>query len=62
MPGGGGYGDPLSRDAQAVARDVALGFVSVAAAAAEYGVVLDEDGQLDSAATQKRRQLRHNPG
>ncbi|CAH2598708.1 N-methylhydantoinase B [Rhodovastum atsumiense] len=32
-PGGGGWGDPARRDPQAVARDVALGYVSAAAAA-----------------------------
>jgi N-methylhydantoinase B len=39
--GGGGYGDPLERSVADVVRDVADGFVSVAAAAAVYAVVLD---------------------
>jgi N-methylhydantoinase B len=51
--GGGGYGDPLERDPEAVARDVAAGAVSVAAAAAIYGVVCG--GGLDLAATDARR-------
>jgi N-methylhydantoinase B len=38
--GGGGWGDPLLRDPELVARDVRWGKVSVAAAAADYGVVL----------------------
>jgi N-methylhydantoinase B len=38
--GGGGFGDPISRDPDAVAFDVAEGLVSVAAAAREYGVVV----------------------
>lgn len=38
--GGGGYGDPLARDPARVAADVREGYVSIAAAAAEYGVVL----------------------
>ena len=38
--GGGGYGDPHAREPARVARDVELGFVSVAAAKAQYGVDL----------------------
>ena len=55
MPGGGGYGDPLTRDAQAVANDVKLGLVSADAALADYGVVLDKNAGVDTAATQTRR-------
>ncbi len=40
-PGGGGYGDPLQRDCASVQRDVRAGFVSIAAAQAQYGVRLD---------------------
>ena len=54
-PGGGGYGDPFTRDAQAVLRDVTLGFVSRDAAAREYGVVITPDGALDDAATANLR-------
>ncbi len=43
-PGGGGYGSALQRPIADVAHDVELGLVSVAAARAEYGVVLDVDG------------------
>jgi N-methylhydantoinase B len=53
-PGGGGYGDPLERDPEAVARDVAAGVVSPAAARSAYGVVLT-DGGVDSAATEAER-------
>jgi N-methylhydantoinase B len=38
--GGGGWGDPLDRDAELVIRDVAWGKVSRAGAAADYGVVV----------------------
>jgi N-methylhydantoinase B len=38
--GGGGWGDPLERDAGQVVRDVAWGKVSRQAAAADYGVVI----------------------
>jgi N-methylhydantoinase B len=53
---GGGYGDPLLREPAAVARDVARGAVSPAAAAEIYGVVLTADGGADIAATIVRRQ------
>lgn len=41
-PGGGGYGDPLTRDPAAVGRDVLAGLVSLDSAEQEYGVILDE--------------------
>ena len=53
--GGGGYGDPLTREAELVAGDVAAGLVSVARAEAIYGVVLHE-GAVDAAATARLRQ------
>ncbi len=39
--GGGGYGDPIDRDPEAVLRDVLDGLVSEPAAGDVYGVVLD---------------------
>jgi N-methylhydantoinase B len=39
--GGGGLGDPAERDPAAVQRDVAAGYISAAAAADNYGVVVD---------------------
>jgi N-methylhydantoinase B len=54
-PGGGGFGDPHARDPARVARDVALGYVSQAAAARDYGVALLSDGGVDAAATAKLR-------
>jgi len=36
-PGGGGYGDPAKRDPEAIAEDVAEGYVSAGAAAKLYG-------------------------
>jgi N-methylhydantoinase B len=41
IAGGGGWGDPLERDPNAVLRDVRHGLVSPQAAAQEYGVVVD---------------------
>jgi len=49
-PGGGGYGDPLERPAETVLEDVLDGYVSRAAAARDYGVVLAGD-TFDAAAT-----------
>jgi N-methylhydantoinase B len=49
--GGGGWGDPLERPVERVRRDVLGGFVSVAAARRDYGVVLDAEGRVDAAAT-----------
>lgn len=53
--GGGGRGNPLERETWRVARDVQRGYVSVAAAEREYGVVLLDDGTVDEAATQRLR-------
>lgn len=53
--GGGGYGDPYRRDPERVSRDVRLGYVTPEAAAREYGVVCDERGHIDLAATAARR-------
>lgn len=52
--GGGGYGDPIDRDPQAVLRDVVLGLVTPGAARDMYGVVLDGD-RVDETATAERR-------
>ncbi|MEM8665459.1 MAG: hydantoinase B/oxoprolinase family protein [Pseudomonadota bacterium] len=59
QPGGGGFGDPLSRDPFAVLADVKDGFVSVSGAEQDYGVVLDASGTaIDAAATQAARARR----
>jgi N-methylhydantoinase B len=58
-PGGGGFGDPRTRDPARVARDVALGYVSRQAASRDYGVAFCEDGSVDASATaQLRREAR----
>jgi N-methylhydantoinase B len=57
--GGGGYGSPLERPAELVAEDVRQGYVSIEAAADDYGVVIDRATlALDRAATEKRRAAR----
>lgn len=53
--GGGGYGDPIERDVDAVARDVARGLVSVQAARNIYGVVM-KGTDADAAASEQLRQ------
>jgi N-methylhydantoinase B len=50
-PGGGGFGDPGTRDPERVARDVRLGYISRGAAENDYKVVLNQDGSVDAAAT-----------
>lgn len=62
--GGGGYGDPLLRDPDDVAADVANGKVSAGAASDLYGVVLHPSGQADLDATAARRDelRRHRTG
>ena len=53
--GGGGYGDPLSRELDRVARDLRLGYLDPRQAELRYGVVLDEDGAIHPAATEDLR-------
>ena len=66
--GGGGWGDPVARPAAQVLEDVLDEYVSVAAAAREYGVVLTGDLwdltlAVDEVATAKRRAaMRSAPG
>jgi N-methylhydantoinase B len=43
--GGGGFGDPLDRDAAQVRHDVLEGYVSLEQARAAYGVVFDGEGE-----------------
>jgi len=54
-PGGGGYGAPRERAAAAVAEDVRLGYVSIEAAARDYGVAVDAAGHVDDARTAQLR-------
>jgi N-methylhydantoinase B/oxoprolinase/acetone carboxylase alpha subunit len=53
--GGGGYGSPLDRDPVRVVRDISEGWITSGRAESVYGVVLDERGHVDSAATETRR-------
>ncbi|MBB3035915.1 hydantoinase B/oxoprolinase family protein [Hoyosella altamirensis] len=66
--GGGGYGDPLRRDPDSVARDVVNGKVTADGARSNYGVVV-ADGELDEDSTadlrarmlEERRERSHVP-
>ncbi len=62
-PGGGGFGDPLLRETEAVETDLNMGYISRRTAEEDYGVVIAEvtrfAGQdryrVDPAATSRRR-------
>jgi N-methylhydantoinase B len=53
--GGGGYGSPLERDPELVARDVREGYISRRRARASYGVSLRR-GRVDVVATARERE------
>ena len=53
---GGGYGDPIDRNPESVARDVRIGMTGRYAAQKVYGVVLNEAGAVDEKATEKQRE------
>jgi N-methylhydantoinase B len=55
LAGGGGMGDPATREPALVARDVRDGLVSIEDARSVYCVALDTDGRLDTAATARLR-------
>jgi N-methylhydantoinase B len=59
--GGGGYGDPLLRDPQAVEADVVNGYVSIEKAREDYGVVIDPTTlKVDLEETDKVRAERYS--
>lgn len=57
LPGGGGWGDPLDRDPDAVRKDVRNEIITSRSAREEYGVVFLDDGSLtvDAPATMALR-------
>lgn len=67
-PGGGGYGKPYERSAEAVARDVARGYIAGDFAERVHGVILNDTGGVDRERTQgarspaARRTSRKDPG
>lgn len=52
--GGGGFGDPLTRDPLRVAADIAAGYIDRRIARARYGVAV-VNGKIDKSATKKAR-------
>jgi N-methylhydantoinase B len=53
--GGGGFGDPLHREPDRVARDVVDEYISPESARDVYGVVMDAGGRVDEEATDRLR-------
>ncbi len=53
--GGGGWGDPLKRDEELVARDVEFGYVTMSGAKKDYGVVVRRNFTADHEATKRLR-------
>ena len=54
---GGGYGNPLNREAEKVASDVADGYLTPEEALGAFGVALNAMGQVDAEATRIARRL-----
>jgi N-methylhydantoinase B len=59
--GGGGWGDPLDRPYQEVARDVRWGKVSEAGARDDYGVVLGDPAATDRLRARLRKERPADP-
>ena len=55
LPGGGGFGDPATRDPDQVAADVADGLITRDTALQQYRVALAADGAVDRTATARLR-------
>ena len=63
QPGGGGWGDPLEREPEQVARDVRNGKVTPQSARREYGVALDEGfAVLEEETDRLRSEIRASRG
>ena len=54
LPGGGGFGDPRTRDPQRVIDDVLDGLITAEEAQRDYGVVI-ANGTVDEVATRQAR-------
>ena len=53
--GGGGYGLPHEREVEKVQSDVIDGYISIEAAANEYGVIITDDFEINWDATNRLR-------
>lgn len=60
-PGGGGYGDPWTREVELVEEDLRQGLISVETAEREYGVVVDATGAVDRERTDEQRSSAARP-
>jgi N-methylhydantoinase B/oxoprolinase/acetone carboxylase alpha subunit len=61
-PGGGGWGNPLDRDVQAVLEDIIDEIITRKQARNEYGVILNDDGDaVDHKKTEALRQSMREP-
>jgi N-methylhydantoinase B/oxoprolinase/acetone carboxylase alpha subunit len=56
LPGGGGLGDPHTRDVKSVQDDVIDGLITADEARRDYGVAIDPHGKVDQAETARLRQ------
>ncbi|PTB16800.1 methylhydantoinase [Trinickia symbiotica] len=59
-PSGGGFGDPLDRDPDAIRNDMQRGMLSAEAAFKDYGVVFESDGSINYGATDVARAERRS--
>jgi N-methylhydantoinase B len=57
LPGGGGFGDPATRDPDQVAADVADGLITRETAERDYRVALAADGRVNATATAQLRAM-----
>jgi 5-oxoprolinase (ATP-hydrolysing) len=55
LAGGAGYGDPRERSYAAIERDIMEGYVTPQGALESYGVILDGEGRIDVAASERER-------
>lgn len=57
LPGSGGYGDPLNRDPERVAQDVASGKIAAETAERVYGVPVTSEGEITADVTSVRNEI-----
>ena len=55
VAGGGGYGDPLERDYALAEKDFLHGLLSSEHLYQEYGIVIDDQDKVDTAASDRLR-------
>ena len=60
VAGGSGFGDPLERALDDVQRDLDGGYVTPEGARRDYGCVVDADGVIDHAASERLRETRRD--